>query len=171
MYRRALASAEARSPHTSRRHDYHNGSAKARLEKFLAGRLGEEVVKWWFTLHGPLFVQEERKPHEADWADFWIEGSRSVNVKAELPGRRRFQNTLLVTVEEVEKRPCDIYVAVLLHKKEDMFTAGEIMGWASLEQVKAARVVMGYEKDFAIPYAELPELRTLLQTDQRTRVG
>ncbi len=161
MYVRSILEARLRVKYTSRRHDYHNGTAEARFKKFFAGCLGEAVFGKWLIRQNVLFVKHVRKPWEPDRFDFMVSGLGMVNVKAEVPGRRGFRNTLLVTLAEIRKRPCDYYVAVLLQKNK-IFTAGQIMGWVSLAQVKAAQRVHGYEDDYAIPYKALEPLPLLL---------
>jgi len=159
MYQSALQEASKRIHYTSRRHDYHDGSQEARLEKFFAGLLGESCFKKYILQQGFSCGVEVRRADQPDRADLWIRRngkSFSVNVKTELPGRRRFQETLLVTLEEIEKkRPCDLYVAVKLKKMDGRFATGQIMGLATLDQVKAAPVVNGFQENYAVTYEEL----------------
>jgi len=92
MFRKALDEAKARAPHTSRRHDYHDGAYLSRVDKYLAGCLGEEVFKGWLRSQGITPYRQIRFPQTPDIADVWIrEAQRAmVNVKAELPGRKNF---------------------------------------------------------------------------------
>lgn len=156
MYERAYEEAKRRAPFTSRRHDYHDGSYKARRDKYIGGCLGEEVFKEWLRANDIWFRIEVRNPEEADRADIWLPDGNTVNVKTELPGRKRFANTLLVTMEETEKRPCDFYVAVLLEKWTDrIYLAGMIAGFVHLSELRNFPVVDGFEKNYAVPYAGL----------------
>ena len=158
IFSRAYEEAKKRAPFTSRRHDYHGGSYKARLDKYIGGCVGEEVFKEWLRANDILFRIEVRNPQEADRADIWLPDGTTVNVKTELPGRKRFANTLLVTVEEKAKRPCDLYVAVLLEKwTGQLYLAGMIAGFIHLSELGNSPVVEGFEKNYAVPYADLKD--------------
>lgn len=161
MFARALAEAKARAPHTTRRHDYHDGSYRARVDKFLVGCLGEEVFMQWLQQEEISFVREIRGPETPDRADMWIYPGKSVNVKTESPDRRQFFGMLLVTVEEIELRPCEFYVAVKLDRTEGTYTNGEILGWTDLERVKKASIATGFQRSFAIPQEELSKISGL----------
>jgi len=67
-----------------------------------------------------------------------------------------------VTLEEVEERPCDFYVAVLLKKSGlKWFELGEIVGYATLQEVKSGEVVKGFQANYAIPYEGLQPIEQL----------
>lgn len=115
---------------TSNRHDFHEGGLDAKQRKMFEGKLGEKIVKQFFITNNIKFIEDKSSHEETDEFDF-IVFSKKTNSQLKIDVKTRTENFHIRTlemVEQIQKKPKDIYLSVRLYK-EIPYT-GEIIGFA-----------------------------------------
>jgi hypothetical protein len=104
---------------TSDRHDFHEGGLSAKQRKMFEGKLGEKAIKQLFIDNNILFDEDKTSFDEEDFFDFlvWVDKTGQ-ELKVDVKTRTKdFHTRTLEMVEQMKKKPKDIYISVRLFNK------------------------------------------------------
>lgn len=149
--------AELSGEFTSNRHDFHNGGINNKKFKMYEGKLGEKIFKQYLIDNNTEFIEDTSSFKEADDYDFLI-NNKKIDVKTRT---KKFHTRTLEIVEQVSKRPKDVYVSVRLNEDKK---SGSILGWFFKEDMlKINRIEKnGYLDNYVLFDHELRPIDTLL---------
>lgn len=114
---------------TSDRHDFHEGGLNAKQRKMFEGKLGEKAIKHFLIENNIRFEEDKSSFDEADFYDFLVYDLNGNELKIDVKTRtQNFHTRTLEMVEQIEKKPKDIYLSVRLYDTTP-FTV-DIIGYA-----------------------------------------
>lgn len=148
---------------TSNRHDFHEGGLDAKQRKMFEGKLGEKIAKQFFIANNIKFIEDKSSHEEADEFDFIVFGKKTGSqLKVDVKTRTEcFHIRTLEMVEQIQKKPKDIYLSVRLYKETPY--AGKIIGFAiKADFLNTGRIEnQGYLDNYVLFDNELRDIETL----------
>ena len=149
--------AELSGEFTSNRHDFHTGGLSNKKIKMYEGKLGEKIFKQYLMDNNIQFIEDNSSYREADNYDFLIKEKR-IDIKTRT---KNFHTRTLEMVEQVTKRPKDIYISVKLNEDKK---SGSILGWFFKEDMLEINRIEknGYLDNYVLFDHELRPINTLL---------
>jgi hypothetical protein len=137
---------------TSNRHDFHSGGLNQKEKKMFEGKLGEKAIKQWFE-EGGIKYEEDSSHHEvADDYDFIIWKADGTKLKVDVKTRTKsFHVRTLEMVEQILKKPKDIYVSVRLYGEKAPYEV-ELIGFATAKDFTSKNRIqnLGYLDNYVL---------------------
>ncbi|GAB2765642.1 hypothetical protein [Salinimicrobium soli] len=154
--------------YTSNRHDFHSGGLDNKQKKMFEGKIGEKAIKKLFIDENIKFEEDTTSHEEADFYDFIVHTKSGKRLKVDVKTRTKaFHTRTLEMVEQLKKKPKDIYISVRLYDKKPIEV--EIIGYALKNDfIKVNRIQnQGYLDNYVLFDTELHSINTLLQSLQK----
>lgn len=164
----ALEYARLSRKFTSNRHDFHSGGLDDKQEKMFEGKLGEKAIKILFLNNNIKFEEDCTSHEESDFYDFIVFSSKGEQLKVDVKTRTKsFHTRTLEMVEQLNKKPKDIYISVMLCDKKTFSV--EIIGFAIKNDfIKVNRIQnQGYLDNYVLFDNELRKIDKLLKPLQK----
>lgn len=164
----ALHYANISKSFTSDRHDFHEGGLSAKKRKMYEGKLGEKAIKQFFVDNNIRF-KEDKSSHEiADDYDFLVIDNLGKELKVDVKTRTKdFHTRTLEMVEQMKKKPKDIYISVRLFDKNPIIV--ELIGYATKEDFLLKNRIEnnGYLDNYVMYDNELKKMDSLINKLQK----
>lgn len=164
----ALEYARLSRKFTSNRHDFHSGGLDNKQKKMFEGKLGEKAIKTLFLNNNIKFEEDFTSHEESDFYDFIVFSSKGEQLKVDVKTRTKsFHTRTLEMVEQLHKKPKDIYISVRLYVKKPFVV--EIIGFAIKNDfIKINRIQnQGYLDNYVLFDNELRIIDKLLKPLQK----
>ncbi|MCL2760286.1 MAG: hypothetical protein FWD70_01395 [Desulfuromonadales bacterium] len=153
---------------TSNRHDFHEGGLNAKQRKMFEGKLGEKAIKQFFIDNNIRFVEDKTSHEEADDYDFLVYDLAGNELKVDVKTRtQHFHTRTLEMVEQMKKKPKDIYFSVRLYDTRPFEI--ELLGFAfKSDFLKINRIQnQGYLNNYVLFDNELKIVNNIIDELQK----
>jgi len=154
--------------YTSNRHDFHEGGLDAKQRKMFEGKIGEKAIKQFFIDFNIKFEEDKSSHEEADFFDFIVFDLEGNTLKVDVKTRTKsFHTRTLEMVEQMKKKPKDIYFSVRLYETKP-FTV-DLIGYALKDDfLKVNRIQnQGYLDNYVLFDNELKDVNLLISKLQK----
>lgn len=153
---------------TSDRHDFHEGGLSAKQRKMFEGKLGEKAIQQFFVANDIKFVADSSSHEQADLFDFIVYDLHGNPLKVDVKTRtKKYHTRTLEMVEQMTKKPKDIYFSVQLYATNPFTVA--LIGYALKEDFLTANRIenLGYLDNYVLYDSELKTSSTIIDLLQK----